>query len=209
MVHLRDDPEIARKGRPTRSLNLVKAITENGASLKKYSVTDVELILSVLALNGGNVSRTARQVGEELRITIHPNTLKKWKNESFPTRYAQIQDELSGKINDVVTGRIGDLALRGTEIQETILERLADQLVREDDIPVKDLSPSLRNITQATDMNIKQKQLLEDKPTQIIEKRSIEDTVKELEDNDILIDIDPDDISEEDITVGHQENSDQ
>jgi hypothetical protein len=176
--------------------NVVKAVTDQGKVLKKFTITDVETVLGVLALNGGNRTRTAEQVREEFGIDIHPYTIKNWELTLFPQRYARIQEELSDDINSKVKGRVGDLALRGTELQSRLYKRLDERLDREDSIPVKDLAPTLRNVAQSTDITLKQKQLLENKPTHITEVRTIEQTIKELEDEDIILD--PSDI--EDIT---------
>jgi hypothetical protein len=186
MVHIVDSSEVEVRD-PTSSLP-EKGMTEQGTVLKKFTVEDVDTVLNVLAMNGGNYSRTSEQVGKEYGIEVHPVTLKKWVTVQFPSKYAVIQRELSDKINDVVTGRIGDLALSGTEIQHSLLEQLAERIDQEPNVPIKELAPAVRNIAQATQVNIQQRQLLEGKPTGITELRNIEETVKELEQNEILVD---------------------
>jgi hypothetical protein len=174
-----------------------RGMTEQGTQLKKFTVQDVETVLNVLAMNGGNYSRTSEQVGKEYGIEIHPVTLKKWATTQFPSKYAVIQRTLADKINDVVAGRIGDLALTGTEVQHRLLQQLAERIDEEPNVPIKELAPAVRNIAQATQTNIQQRQLLEGKPTGITELRNIEETVRELEQNEILVDAEV--VEEEDV----------
>lgn len=169
---------------------IVKAVTEQGTKLKKFSVEDVETVLGVCAMLGGNASRTSESVKEEYGIDIHPITIRQWVDKKFPSRYAQIQASLGSEINEVVKGRIGELAMRSAELQGRLLDRLDERLRDETDVPIKELAPAIRNIAQSVDVNLKQKQLLENKPTHITEVRTIEETIEELERDEIIIDAD-------------------
>lgn len=166
------------------------AETELGTKLKKFTIEDVDLILTVLAMNGSNYAKTARQVGEELGISIHQVTLQKWANQAFPTRFAEIQHNLGDKIDRFVTAKISGLTLRSAEVQENLLDALASRLEAGEELPIKDLGNTIRNIAQTQDLSLKQKRLLEDRPTQIQEVRTIDQAVQELEAEEIIVDAD-------------------
>jgi hypothetical protein len=184
---------------------VAKAEAENGIVLKKFYPEDVETILSTFALTGGNASKTSRMLESDFNLTVHPVTIKKMAREQFPVKYAEIQENLGSQINSVVTGRLGEVVLKGTDVQSNLLDRIDKQLDSEQDIPVKDLAPAFRNISQATKDSLMQKQLLENKPTGITEVRTIEEAIKELEDDEIVIDIEP--TSEETVPVENNEKT--
>jgi hypothetical protein len=172
------------------------AKTEKGTTLNKYNNEEVEIVLRLLAFNGGNYARTARQMQEEYSIEIHPQYIKKWATESFPHKYAEIQRTLSEELSDRVAGKVTDLAIRGADTQSRLLDQLDNELDQNERIPVRDLAPSLRNVAQATDMNIKAQQLLRDKPTSIVENRTVEEALEYLEKQDIFIDVESEEINE-------------
>lgn len=165
-----------------------KAVAENGIVLKKFYPEDVEAILSTFALTGGNAPKASRILEADMNISVHPVTIKKMAHEQFPVKYAEIQQNIGSQINTVVTGRLGEVVLRGTDLQSSLLDRIDKRLGEETDTPLKDLAPAFRNVAQATKDNIIQKQLLENKPTSITETRTIEEAIKELEDDEIVID---------------------
>lgn len=175
-----------------------KALTENGTKLKKHTLEDVEVLLRLLALNGGNYQRTALQAETDFKIEIHPMTLKKWSVNHFPQRYAEIQRDLVDEINDRAAGKIGDLTQKGIDLQNKLLEELDKVLETEPSLSVRELTPAITNISRATESNIKQRQLLQDKPTSIQEVRTIDETIEFLERDNIIIDIDDNDIIEDD-----------
>lgn len=186
-----------------------KAETEDGVVLKKFYPEEVETILSVFAWTGGNAPKTSRILQAENNISVHPITIKRMAREQFPVKYAEIQETLGSRINSIATGRVGELVLKGTDVQSNLLDRIDKRLDEEDDIPIKDLAPAFRNVAQATKDNLMQKQLLENKPTAITEVRTIEEAIKELEDDDIVIDVDV--VSEETLPqedTGNEKKSD-
>lgn len=197
MAEIIDQPEWRNGHGPAReSSQYTRAVTELGGT-SSYSPETVEDSLRLLALNGGNCSKTSIQLEEFFNIKVHQVTLGKWKNRSFTRRYHEIQEDLSGEVEKGVVFKLGDIALQSAELQEKIIQKIDDEIDNAPDLSLKDLSPALRNVSQAAQISIQQKQLLEDKPTQIIEARTIEQTIKELEQDDLLIEGESTDITDQ------------
>ena len=154
---------------------------------------DVEVVLRLVAFNGGNIAASTRAINEDYHISVHPNTVSRWINTHFPRRYVQIQNELADDVENRVAGKLGDLSMRSAQTQERLLDELDNQLARdqlnERETPVKDLAPAIRNIAQANQSNIQQQRLLRDKPTSIVETRTIDETIAYLERENLLIDL--------------------
>jgi hypothetical protein len=119
--------------------------------------------------------------------------------EQYPDRYAQIQREIAEDVSDRVSGRLGDVLVKGANVQDTLLDQLAERLESKPDIDVKDLAASTRNIAQSNHVNLQQRQLLQDKPTSISKVEGIDELVEELKREGLVptIDLDDKDIIEE------------
>lgn len=169
-------------------MKIEMARTEQGYLLHRNTIEDVDLALKELVLTGENFSRACRNMKSNYNIDINNVTLKRWATTSFPSRYLDIQHNLHRNVDEITKQKISANALLGADVQNTLLERTSQRLDEEVDISVKDLANAYSSITNATERNLKTKLLLEDKPTQIVEVRSVEQAIKELVDDDVLID---------------------
>lgn len=163
------------------------AVSETGSSLKKYTIHDVEVILEKLAMTANNYNRTAKEMKTHFNIEIHPLTVKRMAELQFPSKYLEIQHKISDKLDPILKQKIDSLTLRGAEVQGTVLNQLDEKLDTED-LDATDLSKIFSSTATGTDKNMKLKLLMEEKPTQITEVRTVEQAIKELEDDDIIVD---------------------
>jgi hypothetical protein len=124
---------------PDKTDQIVKATNELGTTSKKYSVEDIDAILKTCAFQTGNYSRTAQLVREEFCLEVHPNTVRKMVIEQYPDRYAQIQREIAEDVSDRVSGRLGDVLVKGANVQDTLLDQLAERLESKPDIDVNSI----------------------------------------------------------------------
>lgn len=162
-------------------------LNEEGNKSKKFDDSTIELILTTLAFNGGKEKQTAEQVREQFAIEIHPTTLARWKNSAYASQYSAIQRNLADKLSSQLAGKITDVAHQSITIQERLQGEMEEQL-NNDSFDLKDLPSAIRNMAQASEISIRQKQILEDKPTEIIEVRGIEETISDLEESELIID---------------------
>lgn len=176
--------------------NKALAAVNDETNLRNFDLKEVDVVLGVLASNGGNVTKTSQQVMAEFDISIHPNTIRTWRKEKFVARYKEIQDSLLKGLDKETADKLTHLQARNASAQEEILDLIEQRLVDEPDIPLKDLAPALRNIAQTSHMTLQNRNLLLEKPTSITEQRTVESKIKELEDEGILIDSDAEDITD-------------
>lgn len=169
---------------------------ENGNVSKRFSDADIELILKTLALNGGQMKKTSQQLREQFKLEVHPQTLKRWKDVNYHSAYSRLQRELSDELSTQLAGKITDVAHQSISIQERLQEEMDEQLNSES-FELKELPSAIRNMAQASEISIRQKHLLEDKPTEILEVRGIEETISDLEESELIVDADV--VDEEDI----------
>lgn len=163
----------------------LSAVSENGNSLQ-HTIGDVEVALRLLAYNGGNASRTCRELKVRADLDIHPNTLRGWQQNHFPEKYATIQREMADEIGERVGGIVTDLAIQGAEIQGQMLTKLEDKLKETENVELKDLTNGVRSLAQSTETNVRNRQLLFNKPTSIVENRNIEEALDYFEELGII-----------------------
>lgn len=158
------------------------AKTELGTTLRNYTMEDVELTLRVLALNGGNYSRTSLILDEEHGLAIHSQTIQKWATVSFTNRYIEVISELKERIGERLSAKLSDVAIQGAEVQEKLIGRLDDRI---DDLAPKELPGAIRNMAQANSMSIEKMQLLRGQATDRVQHMKPEEIVEELKSLDI------------------------
>lgn len=162
-------------------------INDNGNKSKRFSDDEITLLLTCLVMNGGKYKQTSRQALEELGIEVHHETLERWRKVYYPSQYLEIQRTLADKLSSKLAGRITDVAQQSISITEQLQEQLEDKLQTES-FDLKDLPIAIRNMAQTSEITVRNRQLLEDKPTEILEARNIEQTLSDLEESEIIVD---------------------
>jgi hypothetical protein len=156
-------------------LHEAKPEAENGRPIRgDYTLSDVEMALGTLALNGSNYSRTSSELKEQYNLQVHPQTLKGWALQSFPRKYAEIQHQIQDHIGEDLASKLSDNAMGAVIVQSDTIERLSKHV---DDLDVKDLANVARNLAQTTSLNTEKARLLRDQPTKIVEHKDPEEII--------------------------------
>lgn len=169
MAHLapQDILEPGFEGRPVK--------TEEGATLKGYTLEDVEFILRLLAYNNTNYTRSSAILERDYGIKIHPTTLRKWVSSSYVQRYVQVQTELGNEINKKLATKTTDLAAKAVEAQDLALDRTINRIseISDDKLP-----SAVAALAGAASKSIESSALLNDRPTQIIKYKNPDEALK-------------------------------
>lgn len=174
------------------------AITERGRPVH-YTEGTVDVSLKLLAFNGGVVAKTVRMLADE-GIDVNRETLRRWREDSFPRRYQQIRSELAQDVSEDVAGRALERALEADDATHAYLKAAKDKI---DLVSPTHLAKNAAALAQATAQSVQTAQLLRDRPTAILESRSLGELVGTLEKlgvaerDENVIDVDI--LSEEDV----------
>ena len=105
-----------------------------------------------------------------------PNT--GWRNESFPRRYNQFRAELGQDISEDVAGRALERAIEADEAAHVYLQAAVDNI---DKVSPTHLAKNAAALLQGAGQSVQTAQLLRDRPTVIVETRSLGELVGTLE----------------------------
>lgn len=150
------------------------AVTERGTRLKQYSEADVELTLRLLILNGGDVGKTVRQLGEEAILVSH-DAVRYWRDVGFPSRYNQLRQELSQDVSATLISKSQDIAIQASDAEAAYVERALEKI---EEVSPDKLAAAALSLAKTKETNVHTSQLLQNRPTEIRETR---DTTELLE----------------------------
>ena len=153
------------------------ATTENGTSLHRFTLPDVELALRIVALNGGNVNKSVAILETEYNLHITVATLNKYRKVSFPRLYTEIQNELRKKIGDSLSNQLIENAYFAADTTESIIARLSSEY---EEIPTKELGKVAKELAGVSSQSIDKAQILRGMPNTIIEERNPEMIIEDL-----------------------------
>ena len=149
--------------------------TEGGATVSR-SPEEIDMCLKVLILNGGDCKNTAIQLKEE-GVKVDRNSLKSWRDKSFPRRYAQLRRELGRDVSEEIAGRALERALELDKAEQAYIEEAQNRL---GEVEPNHLARSAYALANAKGQNVDRAQLLRNQPTSIV-RVDIDDAVKTLE----------------------------
>ena len=147
------------------------AITDQNTPAR-YSDAEVNGVLKLLALNGGNVVTTHEQLEHAGLPPVSRSSLTKWRDHSFRSRYFEIRREAADAVSEELAGRSLERAMQADEVQAKLLERMAGEV---ENIGPEALAGSIRSLAQSKASDVEKAQLLRDKPTEITEHRSVKE----------------------------------
>lgn len=173
------------------------AVSERGVRLH-HSDAQVDLALRLLVLNGGRVEPTVKMLKEE-GLSLTRATLQGWRTKQFPRRYWQIRQELGKDMSEEVAGRALERALQADEAAQAYVEKAVERLP---EVPAEHLAKNALSLTQAMSVSVEKAQLLRERPTEIVETRSVSELFADLERLGVIKDneaIDAEVVEEEDV----------
>lgn len=152
---------------------------------RRYGPGEIDQALTALALTGSS-DTASTQLG------IPSSTLREWRIE-HAERYADIQKRLIPQIEQATIGLYRNLAVAAAQAAQDAVELAKQQIATGD---VKDSSATAKNLATTAAIATDKLQIMEGRPTTIIEHRSA-DIMQELEARGLIVDSTADDINSE------------
>src|SRR5262245_10131471 len=159
------------------------ATTELGTNLRSYSEEDVNLVLRVLAYNGGNLNLTVAELEDKYGKSITSQTVARWRSTLFAQRYTEIQYELQSEINKKLAGVLAENGIKSAQAQAEMIDRLMNEV---NSLEPKQLATAARELAQVQSIAVDKSSLLRGLPTQIHAERKPEDVVRALKELNIV-----------------------
>ena len=156
-------PQRAPQGRPSKFMN------------RRYSEAEVKLGLEILAATG-NAREASRRLAATGRLDVIPATLLSWKKR-YPEQFEAIQHDIRDQIDKAVVREARDIIREVAQVEMLAVEKTRIGL---EDGSIKDPSTALRNLSTSKAINIDKVRLHEGNPTEIVEKRTIDQTFRAL-----------------------------
>jgi hypothetical protein len=123
----------------------------------------VERGLLALAECNGNGRKAERLLSED-EITISDTTLYEWKNGLHAEQYERVRAEVVPKVRLRASEDHMALSARLMDTEGKLLTRLESTI---DELPPKEVSTALRNVSTSAAIHVDKAQVLSDQPTEI------------------------------------------
>lgn len=142
----------------------------------KRTEQEVDAALTAVALCGGNVTRAHRHL-KASGHTVPERTLHGWVANQFPNRYRHLAEKYAPQIEKSMIATARAAAMRSFEVASEAVELEHERLQAGD---VKDAAASSRNLATTGGILTDKMLLLDGRPTQISEQRSMDDVLRSL-----------------------------
>jgi len=143
------------------------------------SPEQVERALLLLALNGGAIRPTIRQLAEQGHTSNH-HTLKRWRDETHRDRYMQILHDERKKIAERIASEQEEFARLAIQEERALLQEIAKARER-GEIPARDLAGALRNVSTSKGIALDKSGELRGRPSVIVEHRNPDEIIAKLD----------------------------
>jgi len=137
---------------------------------------EIDQALTAVALCSGRVSRAREQL-LAAGVDIPERTLRTWVVDLFPNRYQAAAERYAPQIERLMITQLRAGATRGFEASTAAMELEMQRLAAGE---VKDAAASSRNLATAGAIMADKMLLLDGRPTQISEQRSMDDVLRSL-----------------------------
>lgn len=142
----------------------------------KRTEQEIDAALTAVALCGGRVSRAHEQL-KVAGFNVPYDTLVQWVSMRFPNRYRHLAEQVAPQIEKSMVATARAAAMRSFEVAGEAVELEAQRLAAGD---VKDAAASSRNLATTGGIMTDKMLLLDGRPTQISEQRSMDDVLRSL-----------------------------
>jgi hypothetical protein len=145
---------------------------------RDYSLEDIERGLTAIVLAGGSDERARRALADQGH-RIPRETLRDWRAK-HADRYEQLRVDLSGSVAQRIASEAEALAVQYAEKEAEVLASLdAEQIAK---LAPKERSDTLRNLAVSKSLQLdKVASPLRGRPTQILERRTPEDLLRQID----------------------------
>ncbi len=134
---------------------------------KRYTPNERKQALIALAYEGGHVKLASERCG------VSDTTIRKWLRDD-PTAYAKILQEMGPQLEELAQGQFIESVLAAAVVSKKILAELEGRV---SELPAKDLAGALRNVDTSRAINQEKSLLLQGRPSQITQHRSLADVL--------------------------------
>jgi len=125
----------------------------------------------VLLLFGSTVPEVLRVLREEYDVSVSPQTLRKWKDDTYAKRYAELHDKYKDEIENDAIRRMRE-RLRLVDQAEMLAVSKVITDLENSKLNGRDASAAALNMSRVKAQNVEKLMQLTGRPTQIIEDRT-------------------------------------
>jgi hypothetical protein len=141
----------------------------------RHDPETIELALTTLALAGDSPTKAAAVLADG-GIRVSRRVIAGWRDK-FPDRYAHIRDVRAREIERSVVHKARALAEQYSDLEQELITEIRAQMAAG---TLKDASTTLRNIAVSKGIAIDKMLVVDGRPNQIAEHRSVDDDLREL-----------------------------
>lgn len=142
----------------------------------KYTEADIDQALLALALSGGSSAVASKRLKEQ-GAEIPEKTLRNWRENQYPKRYAHLQQKYGAELEELAVRGIRSNLLLADQLERDMLEDFAGSYKSLD---AKDKAGAIRNIATTKAINADKLLQLTGRPTQTIEHRNASDLLAQI-----------------------------
>ena len=139
---------------------------------KDYTEQEIDAALRAYVICSGHRDRASKLLSEE-GMEISPKTLYYWANTSRVEQYERLRQEIAPRIQAQMADTHQALAQSAADIEAQAVGRLRERL-NSGDMEDRDLINLHKNAAIAGAVHVDKAQLLNDRPTQIIQRDASE-----------------------------------
>lgn len=124
-----------------------------------------------LILFGTSIAEVIQVMRKEYDVSVTPQTLRKWKDDTYAKRYAELHDKYKDEIENDAIRRMRERLRLVDQAEMLAISRVIQQLEQQK-LTGKDAALAALNMSRVKAQNIEKLMQLTGRPTQIIEDRS-------------------------------------
>jgi hypothetical protein len=150
-----------------------------------YTEHDITRGLTALVAFGGAAGPASRALKDTFDLRVPPDTLKRWKEHTHAERYATLQVEHAGQIEDAMVRELRDLVRASGQAERMAVEQTIESLERGGIRPseVASIAVGMSKVKQSS---IDKMLALTGRPQTITEHRSAAEILRALEAKGVL-----------------------
>jgi hypothetical protein len=152
---------------------------------KDYTDQEIDMGLTAYAITSGKQKRAAELVKEQAGLDIPHETIRSWAQRTHPDRYERIRTEVAPKLQQQMADTHQALAHTAAELEARAVEKLETRL-KTGEVEDRDLANIFKSAAIAGGIHVEKAQLLNDRPTQIVQ-RSASEVLRKLKSKGVVI----------------------
>lgn len=171
---------------------------------KDFTDQEIDMGLTAYAICSGKMKRAAELVKQQAGLDIPYETIRSWAQRTHPDRYERIRAEVAPKLQQQMADTHQALAHTAAELEAQAVEKLETRL-KTGEVEDRDLANIFKSAAIAGGIHVEKAQLLNDRPTQIVQ-RSASEVLRKLKSKGVRIE-DAQVVEEEDVPQAEVESA--